>query len=150
MRTEFEKVIIPEKIQTKAVFIAEDGTKFYSQKECEMYECSLKINNHPVFKDSKDIYTYPEWHRAKAYYFSSEDDYIFFLKSQGLNEDDYFFESDYEVFGNGWYIFWEEEFENSHNEYSLMSLNNYITKATEDFRTWKDEILLKVFSKDDQ
>lgn len=82
MKTEFEKVIIPEKVQTKAVFIAEDGTKFYSQRECEMYECSLKINNHPVFKDSKDIYTYPEGHKAKAYYFSSKDDYIFFLKSQ--------------------------------------------------------------------
>lgn len=31
-----------------------------------------------------------------------------------------------------------------------MNLNNYIAEATEDFRAWKDGILLKVFSKDDQ
>lgn len=147
MKTEFEKIIIPEKVQTKAVFIAEDGKRFDSQRECERYEALLEINNHPVFKNSKDICTYPDWHRAKAYYFNSEDDYLFFLKSQGLKDDDYFLDSNYEEFGNGWYIFWEEEYENSHNEFSLMNLNNYIAETTEEFRDWKDEILLQVFNK---
>lgn len=148
MKTEFEKIIIPEKIQTRAIFIAEDGRKFYSQRECEQYECLLEINNHPVFKNSKNIHTYPECHQAKAYFFSSEDDYIFFLKSQGLHEDDYFFECDYEEFGNGWYIFWEDEYENSHNEFFLKNLNNYIAEAIEDFKSWKDGILLEVFNKE--
>lgn len=148
MRIETKKVKIPAQTYIETIYYSDDGKKFPNQDACEIYENSLKIASHPVFKNSKDIWTYPYEYRAKAYYFNSEDDYIFFLKSQGLHENDYFFDCDYKEFGNGWYIFWEDEYENGHNEYFLKNLNNYIAEATKDFREWKDRTLLEVLNKE--
>lgn len=140
MRIETKKVRIPAQTYIETVYYSDDGKKFQNQDACEIYENSLKIASHPVFKNSKDIWMYPYGYKAKAYYFSSEDDYNFFLKSQGLNEKEWYFESDYKRYGNGWYIFWEEEYENSHNEYSLKNLNNYMSEEKKDFEDWESSI----------
>lgn len=140
MRIETKKVKIPAQTYIETIYYSDDGKKFQNQDACEIYENSLKIASHPVFKNSKDIWTYPYGYKAKAYYFSSEDDYNFFLKSQGLDEKEWYFESDYKRYGNGWYIFWEEEYENNHNEYSLKNLNNYMSEEKKDFEDWESSI----------
>ena len=140
MRIETKKVKIPAQTYIETIYYSDDGKKFQFQDACEIYENSLKIASHPVFKNSKDIWTYPYGYKAKAYYFSSEDDYNFFLKSQGLDEKEWYFESDYKRYGNGWYIFWEEEYKNSHNEYSLKNLNNYMSEEKKDFEDWESSI----------
>lgn len=141
-------VEIPAKVYEQVVYYAEDGKEFISQKDCELYEMNLKTNNHPVFKNSKDIYTYPKLIAAKAYYFNSKDDYTFFLKSQYLHESDYFFYSDYQIFGDGWYIFWEEEYENSHDEYYLKNLDNYIAEIAKEFKNWEKKIRIEISNKE--
>lgn len=140
MRIETKKVKIPAQTYIETIYYSDDGKKFQNQDACEIYENSLKIASHPVFKNSKDIWTYPYGYKAKAYYFSSEDDYNFFLKSQGLDEKEWYFKSDYKRYGNGWYIFWEEEYENNHNEYSLKNLNNYMSEEKKDFEDWESSI----------
>lgn len=140
MRIETKKVKIPAQTYIETIYYSDDGKKFQNQDACEIYENSLKIASHPVFKNSKNIWTYPYGYKAKAYYFSSEDDYNFFLKSQGLDEKEWYFKSDYKRYGNGWYIFWEEEYENNHNEYSLKNLNNYMSEEKKDFEDWESSI----------
>ena len=140
MRIETKEIKIPAQTYIETIYYSDDGKKFPNQDACEIYENSLKIASHPVFKNSKDIWTYPYGYKAKAYYFSSEDDYNFFLKSQGFDEKEWYFESDYKRYGNGWYIFWEEGCENSHNEYSLKNLNNYMSEEKKDFEDWESSI----------
>ena len=36
--------------------------------------------------------------------------------------------------------FWEEEYENGHNEYSLKNLNNYMFEEKKNFEDWESSI----------
>ena len=131
-----EEKTIPAKTYTETKYIASDGKEFGSKNDCLRYEKQLAIESHPIYTTSiKNVYLFEEGYMATLYYFSSKEDYEFFIKTQDLNRKYYF--SDFDEYGAGWYIYWCEDGGDYPDEHFLKNYDAYESRIESDLEKYK-------------
>lgn len=97
---------VPARTYIDKKYIASDGKEFNFESDCLKYEKQLAIENHPIYNSAvKGVCTFEEDYCASLYYISSQEDYEYFKETQGITTK-YYFRSDFEKYGAGWYIFY--------------------------------------------
>lgn len=97
---------VPAWTYINKTYIALDGKEFTSEDACLRYEKHLEIENHPIYASAiKDVYTFEDEHYVTLYYISNQEDYEYFKETQGIKSNRHF-NSDFEKYGAGWYLFY--------------------------------------------
>lgn len=102
---------VPARTYIDKKYVASDGKEFIFESDCLKYEECLAIESHPIYTTAiKDAETFWDSYRATLYYFSSKEDYDFFKKTQGIDvEKEYYFDSNFNKYGAGWYLYHIED-----------------------------------------
>lgn len=97
---------VPARTYIDKKYIASDGKEFSFESDCLRYEEQLAIGSHPIYATAiKNAETFYDSYRATLYYISSKEDYDFFKKTQGIDvEKEYYFDSNFNEYGAGWYL----------------------------------------------
>ena len=78
---------IPARTYIDKTYVALDGKVFNQESDCLRYEKQLETEKHPVFASAiNNAYVYDDGRSAVLYYFSSQEDYDFFIKAKNLDE----------------------------------------------------------------
>ena len=106
MKVVEKEVQVPARTYTEKKYVATDGREFIFESDCLRYEKQLEIESHPIYKTAiKNAETFYENYRATLYYISSRENYDFFKETQGIDvEKEYYFNSDFNKCGPGWYL----------------------------------------------
>ena len=133
MKIVTEEKIIPAKTYTETKYIASDGTEFRDEKSCLAHERNLEIMNHPVFATCFETTDYYGDRCAKLYYFADDKDYDFFIANYGITYKDH---GEFEKYGAGWYLVYDEEFTRSIYTH-IINYDNYLKEIEEELENWK-------------
>ena len=158
MRIEEREITIPAKTYIEKVYIASDGKHFTSEDSCLWYEKDLKNKQHPVYINAiENIYTYNDDYVATLYYFSNEEDYKFFLNSKNFKTDrvdkygcPHKLESDFSVYGAGWYICWTYSWGDYSDTYYIKNYNNYINEIEKEWQYYKNGLKIRISEKEEE
>lgn len=127
---------IPAKTYIDKIYIASDGKEFGSKNDCLRYEKQLAIESHPIYTTAiKNVNLFEEECMATLYYLSSKEDYEFFIETQDLNRK-YYFNSDFDEYGAGWYIYWCED----GDEHFLKNYDAYESRIESDWEKYKSHM----------
>lgn len=138
-----EEHYIPAKTYTSKKYIAIDGKEFGIESDCLRYEKQLEIQNHPVYATAiEDIYTFEDDYCAKLFHISSQEDYDFFVETQGFGNN--YFTSDFDKYGAGWYLFYYIDGGDYLNFYHLINYETYIKELDDRFKSWKSDMYNKM------
>lgn len=128
---------IPAKTYIDKTYIALDGKEFRSENDCLRHEKQLAIESHPIYTTSiKNVYLFEEGYMATLYYLSSKEDYEFFIETQDFNRE-YYFNSDFDEYGAGWYIYWCEDGGDYPDENFLKNYDVYERQTESDWEKYK-------------
>ena len=124
-------------------YIAFDGKVFIDEEACLLYEKrtrkNMEIESHPVSKSIRDLSYWPLWDVfARMCYLSSDDDHKF-LKDNYLADECCI--DDFNVFGPGFYAFWNENNGDHPDTYYLCNIDAYIQKTESELASWKASVL---------
>lgn len=109
MKVVEKECYVPARTYIDKTYIASDGKEFRFESDCLIYEQRLAIESHPIYTTAiKDVCLFRSGHHATLYYLSSKEDYEFFIETQGFDRR-YYFHSDFDEHGSGWYIYWLED-----------------------------------------
>ena len=137
MKVVEKKCHIPAKTYIDKTYIASDGKEFGSKNDCLRYEKQLAIESHPIYTTSiKNVYLFKEDYMATLYYLPSQEDYEFFIETQDLNRE-YYFNSDFDEYGAGWYIYWCEDDDDYPDEHFLKNYDAYESRIESDLEKYK-------------
>ena len=101
---------VPARTCIDKIYIASDGKEFRFKDDCLSHEKQLAIENHPVYTSAiKDVSKFFDGDDITLYYLSNKEDYEFFKETQGIDSDEYHFDSDFDEYGAGWYFYWIED-----------------------------------------
>ena len=141
MKVITEEHYIPEKRYTTTKYVASDGRDFTSEKACLDHEKYLEIQSHPVIRNAVlDVTTFDGEHAANLYFISNEADYDFILKNViGIGKYTHYY-GDYETYGPGWYLYWNESMGDYGDYHNLVNYNAYVEEIEDDIRLWKGKI----------
>jgi hypothetical protein len=144
MKIVTEEKIIPEHKVTTTKYIASDGKEFSTEDACLVYEGRIEINNHPVFKNCiTDILTFDNEHRCNLYYLSNKDDYEFLVKNLGFTHTDVV-NSEFDDYGKGWYLYWNESCSYYADHHYIRNYNVYVKEIESELKEWKENIEEKI------
>ena len=100
---------IPAKTVITTIYVASDGKEFISEYDCMQYEKQLEIKNHPTYKSMiENVSTFEDEHYGTLHYISSQEDYEYFKETKGI-KNNYRFDSNFDEYGAGWYLYWTED-----------------------------------------
>ena len=137
---------IPESTYLIKIYIASDGKEFASEDACLRHEKRLEIENHPIYITAiKGAYSFEEGYGATLYYFSSNEDYEYFKETQGI--DIYHFDSDFDEYGVGWYIYWCEDGGDYPDDYYLKNYDAYENDIESRWNEYKQDMRYKIEQK---
>ena len=127
-----EEKTIPAKTYTDTKYIASDGMEFRDEKSCLAHERYLEIIKHPVFATCFETTRFDD-DFAKLYYFSSEEDYDFFIANYSVIHKVH---GEFEKYGTGWYLVYD--IDTDYYTYThIINYDNYLKELEEEFETWK-------------
>lgn len=127
-----EEKTIPAKTYTETKYIASDGREFSNEKSCLDHEQYLEIMSHPVYTTRVATTTLYDDDFAMLYYFSSEEDYEFFIATGAGSYKD----SDFEKYGAGWYLVYDIDGD-YHTYTHILNYDNYVKEHEAEFENWK-------------
>lgn len=128
---------VPAKTFIQKTYIASDGKEFHLESECLNYEKRLAIQNHLIYKSAVErADTFYEGYGAKLFYLSSKEDFEFFKETQGFTTK-YYFHSNFDEYGPGWYIYWAEHGGDYPDDHYLKNYNVYIKDIEEYLEEYK-------------
>ena len=102
---------VPARTYIDKKYVASDGREFIFESNCLRYEKQLAIESHPIYTTAiKDAETFWDSYRATLYYISNKEDYDYFKETQGIDvENEYYFDSNFNKYGAGWYLYHIED-----------------------------------------
>lgn len=111
MKVVEKECYVPARTYIDKKYVASDGKEFTFESDCLKYEERLVIENHPIYTTAiKNAETFYDSYRATLYYISSKEDYNFFKETQGVDvEKEYYFDSNFNKYGAGWYLYHIED-----------------------------------------
>ena len=131
---------VPARTYIDKTYIASDGKEFRFENDCLRYEQRLAIESHPVYTTAiKDVYLFKSENDATLYYFSSKEDYEFFIETRGIDKS-YYFHSDFDEYGAGWYIYWFEDGGDCPDHRYLKNYNAYEKKIESNWEKYKSDM----------
>lgn len=144
MRREIRTKVIPERTVTNEIFIANDGTEFYTEKDCLSHERNCEIQAHPVFKTCvTGCCTFDEYYGIILYHLGNDEDHEFLL-STFTDRQKIHFADEYEKFGPGWYMYYSESGDYIYEINYLKNFQHYLEETKDDFNKWEDAIIEKM------
>lgn len=128
-----EEKTIPAKTYKETKYIASDGREFFDEKSCLNHEQYLEIMNHPVYATRIATTTLYDGDFAMLYYFSSQEDFDFFVATgAGIYKDT----TDFEKYGPGWYLV--HDIGSDYHTYThIFNYDNYVKEYEIEFENWK-------------
>lgn len=141
MKVVLESKQIPAKTILVEKYISNDGQEFSSKIECEQHEKKLEIAKHPVIASRiENVSTFYDDFNATMYYISSEDDLDFLRENWVI----WGFDTDFDKYGPGWYIYHSESGGDWPDSQSLYNYDNYEKEMEEELKKWKQSIRSKI------
>ena len=140
---------VPAWTYIETMYIASDGKEFTSKDACLRYEKQLEIESHPIYKSSiKDVYTFEDEHYVTLYYISNQEYYEYFKETQGIKNNRHF-DSDFEKYGAGWYLFYTVDGGCTINgdDFFLYNYDAYEKDIEARWSEYKEDIRLKMKQK---
>ena len=130
--------VIPECVATYTVYVASDGTEYWTESECEAHEKMLEVHNHPVYKSRIRYRTFYDDYSAELYYLRSEEDFEFWAANIGTK----FLEVNQweEGHGPGWYLFCSVEGGDYADSNYLYKLEEYEKFFREMIDSWSQGV----------
>lgn len=124
---------VPAKTYTETKYIASDGREFFDEKSCLNHEQYLEIMSHPVYTTRIATTTLYDGDFATLYYFSSQEDFEFFVATgTGVYKDT----TDFEKYGAGWYLVYDID-SDYHTYTHILNYDNYVKEYETEFENWK-------------
>lgn len=127
-----EEKTIPAKTYTETKYVASDGKEFFNEKSCLVHEQYLEIVSHPIYTTRIETTTLYDDNFATLYYFSSQEDYEFFIATGASGYTD----SDFEKYGAGWYLVYDIDCD-CHTYTHILNYDNYVKEYEIEFENWK-------------
>ena len=128
---------VPARTYIDKTYVASDGKEFRLESDCLRYEKRLAIESHPIYTTAiKGACLFKEGYGATLYYLSSNEDYEFFVETQGFDKKHYF-HSDFEEYGAGWYIYWCEDGGDYPDDHYLKNYDVYENRIESDWKEYK-------------
>ncbi len=144
MRKETRTKIIPEQSVTQEIFIANDGTEFYREKDCEAYEKRLAIESHHVFKTCvTGCFTFDECYGVVLYNLRNDEDHEF-LRSTFTDRQLIHLDDEYKEYGPGWYMYYTESGDYMYDTSHLKNVRQYINETRDALEEWEAELTVKM------
>ena len=100
---------VPARTCIDKIYVASDGKEFYFKDDCLSHEKRLAIESHPIYTSAIQDVSKFYGEDVILYYLSNKEDYEFFKEIQGIDSDEYHFNSDFDKYGEGWYLYWVED-----------------------------------------
>lgn len=140
MRVVEKECHVPARTYIDKRYVASDGKEFIFESDCLKYEKQLEIKNHPIYKTAiKRVWLFEEGYGATLYYLSSKEDYEFFIETQGFCKKHHF-ESDFDEYGVGWYIYWCEDGGDCPDNHYLKNYEVYERRIETDWEEYKSDM----------
>lgn len=140
MRIVEKECYIPAKTYIDKIYIASDDKEFSRENDCLRYEKRLEIESHPIYTSAiKNVCLFEEGYGATLYYLSNKEDYEFFIETQGFDKR-YYFDSDFDEYGTGWYLYWCEDGGDYPDEHHLMNYDVYEKQIDSDWKEYKSDM----------
>lgn len=150
MEIKYETVTIPAKTYTVEKYIAKDGKEFSNQKACENYEWHLNYKAKTLiinsFETAPFVDMYGDANSATLYYIKDEQD-IEYL-AQGFRYSYITGETDFNTYGEGWYICFFFDGGDCADSYHLMYYNNYLKTLKDNLKRYEESNALTIATKD--
>lgn len=137
MKKVIKTITIPEKSFDITLFVARDGMELNSEESCMAYEKELDLKEHWLFKNSIECCTYYDEYNARLYYLENKEDFNFIVEHCVHNKN---LDTDFDHFGEGWYIFWEDEMGDGPSFFNLLNYEKYVQNIEKELNTWKGKI----------
>lgn len=135
-----EEHYIPARTYIDKKYVASDGRRFISESDCLRYEKQVEIEKHPIYATAiKGVCLFEEGYGATLYYISSQEDYEFFIETQGF-DGKYYFYSDFDEYGAGWYLYWCEDGGDCPDDYYLNYYDAYEKQIDSDWEEYKSNM----------
>lgn len=139
MKVVEKECYVPARTYIDKKYVASDGKEFTFESDCLRYEKQLKIESHPIYASAiKHVYLFEEGCYATLYYLSSQEDYEFFVETQDFNK--YYFDSDFDEYGSGWYLCWCEDGGDYPDNHYLQNYNAYEKRIDLCWQKYKSDI----------
>lgn len=140
MKVVEKECYIPAKTYIDKKYVALDGKEFNFESDCLRYEKQLEIEKHSIFTSAiSGVYLFEEGYGATLFYFSGQEDYEFFVKTQGFDKE-YYFQSDFDEYGAGWYLYWCEDGGDSSDDHYLKNYDAYEKQIESNWEEYKSEM----------
>lgn len=137
MKVVEKECYVPARTYVDKTYVASDGKEFRLESDCLRYEKRLAIESHPIYTTAiKGACLFEEGYGATLYYLSSNEDYEFFVETQGFDKK-YYFHSDFEEYGAGWYIYWCEDGGDYQDDHYLKNYDVYENRIESDWKEYK-------------
>lgn len=131
---------VPARTYIDKKYVASDGKEFIFESDCLRYEKQLEIEKHPVYTSAiRSVYLFEEGYGATLYYLSSQEDYEFFIETQGFDKK-YYFQSDFDEYGAGWYLYWCEDGGDYPDDHYLKNYDAYEKRIESDWEEYKSDM----------
>ena len=128
---------VPARTYIDKKYVASDGKEFIFESDCLRYEKRLEIESHPIYTTAiRRVCLFEEGYGATLYYLSSKEDYEFFIETQGFDRK-YYFRSDFDEYGAGWYIYWCEDGGDYPDDHYLKNYDAYEKRIETDWEEYK-------------
>lgn len=121
---------IIKKTVTELVYVANDGTVFKNKRWCESYEKELKLNKEKVINSRIETMTFNDENKASLFLVENEADIEILIEYLKIDEDEFY--TDFNDYGNGWYIYWTDC-----GFYNLLNYNVYINELLEEVKNFE-------------
>ena len=136
MKVVTEEKYIPAKTCTITKYIASDGKEFADEDMCLRYEEQIEVMNHPVFKSRiANLISYDDDYNVTLYYIRDKKDYDFLIKHRPISPEDQVY-SDFEKYGEGWYLFWVE----CADCYNIYNYDAYEKQMESNWKEYKEKM----------
>lgn len=131
---------VPARTYIDKKYVASDGKEFIFESDCLKYEKQLEIEKHPVYTSAiRRVCLFEEGYGATLYYLSSQEDYEFFIETQGFDKK-YYFQSDFDEYGAGWYLYWCEDGGDYPDDHYLKNYDAYEKQIESDWEEYKSDM----------
>ena len=144
MKIVIEEHYVPEKRYTTTKYIASDGKEFSTEDSCLRHEEQLEVSKHPVFKNCiTNVSTFDDEYCGSLYYIRDKNDYDFLINHNGISKRDKIY-SDFEQYGEGWYLFWSEGGGDYYDVYNIYNYKVYVKELEDDLKQWQENIQIRI------
>lgn len=145
MKVVEKECYVPARTYIDKKYVASDGKEFIFESDCLRYEKQLEIERHPIYTSAiKRVCLFEEGYGATLYYLSSQEDYEFFIETQGFDKK-YYFNSDFEEYGAGWYLYWCEDGGDYPDDHYLKNYEAYEKRIESDWEEYKSDMRSRMY-----